>query len=83
MAGSFGMFGFINGVVLIVWHMITLESFSLPYLYPVIPFDFYAIKDTLVRAPLSKLNKRFGLYTAENKTRTKDTEQETDKGYSI
>ena len=65
----FGMFGFINGVILIIWHMISLESFSLPYLYPVIPFDFNANKDTFIIASYRKLNKRFGLYTSKNKTR--------------
>ncbi len=74
LSGTLGMFGFINGVVLILWHMTTLESFSLPYLYPVIPFDFNAIKDTFVRAPFRKLNKRFDLYTSVNKTRMKDKE---------
>ena len=63
------MFGVINGVVIIIWHMITLESFSLPYLYPVVPFDSKAMKDTFVRFPFTKLNKRFDLYTSSNKTR--------------
>jgi spore germination protein KA len=69
LAGTFGMFGLINGVLLIIWHMTCIESFSLPYLYPVVPFDFNAIKDTITRMPLKKLNKRFGLYTSTNKTR--------------
>ena len=59
MSGAFGMFGFLNCVVLVIWHMTFLESFSLSFLHPIIPFDFNAIKDTLVRAPFKKLNKRF------------------------
>ena len=68
-AGVFGMFGLINGIVIILWHMISLESFGVPYFYPLIPFDFEGMKDTFIRAPISLLKKRLKILSPFNRTR--------------
>jgi len=68
-AGFFGMYGFINGVALIIWHLVRLESFGVPYLYPLVPLDLAALKDTLVRFPLSHLSKRFEMLAKNNPRR--------------
>lgn len=71
LAGLFGMFGLINGTAIIVWHMVSLESFGMPYLYPLVPFDTEALKDTIIRGPYSALGKRFRMLVQENYTRMK------------
>lgn len=58
LAGAFGLFGVINGTVIIFWHLAALESFGVPYLYPFVPFDLEGMKDTFIRAPYSVLKKR-------------------------
>lgn len=68
-AGIFGMFGVINGVAIIIWHIVSLESFGVPYAYPLVPFDINALKDTSIRSPFSKLKKRFNMLVGENKNR--------------
>lgn len=65
LAGVFGMFGLINGIVLVLWHLVSQESFGVPYSYPVVPFDYEGMKDTFIRAPLSMLRKRFTIRKSE------------------
>ena len=70
LAGFLGMFGLISGILIVIWHMISLKSFGLPYLYPVVPLDGEALKDTLIRAPAKALGKRFSLLAPSNRSRT-------------
>jgi len=66
LAGMFGMFGVVNGIVLIIWHMVSLKSFGMPYLYPIVPFDKEAIKDSFIRAPFKYLKNRPGILAHDN-----------------
>ncbi|MBX6350266.1 MAG: spore germination protein [Clostridia bacterium] len=53
MAGLFGLYGTLIGLIFIVNHMLSLESFGEPYMAPVAPFRWPAVLDALfVRAPL-------------------------------
>lgn len=70
LAGGFGMFGLINGIALILWHMVSLESFGKPFMYPLVPIDLYALKATIIRAPFYVLNRRFELLAPNNRIRT-------------
>ncbi len=69
LAGVFGTFGLINGIVIVFWHLISLESFAVPYLYPLVPFDFEGMKDTFIRAPFSIMKKRLRLLAPFNRNR--------------
>lgn len=69
LAGTFGMFGLINGIVIVFWHAVSLESFGVPYLYPLVPFDLEGMKDTFIRAPVSILNKRLRILAPGNRIR--------------
>jgi spore germination protein KA len=40
------------GLILIVNHMLSLKSFGVPYLSPIVPGNFQGMKDTVVRLPL-------------------------------
>ncbi|WP_164821621.1 spore germination protein, partial [Paenibacillus koleovorans] len=57
-AGVFGLYGVVVGLILIVNHMLSLKSFGVPYLSPVIPGNFDGMKDTVFRSPLWWMHKR-------------------------
>lgn len=58
LAGMFGLYGVLVGLIVIVNHMLSLESFGVPYLQPIAPLNPRALRDTFIRAPLWLLNKR-------------------------
>lgn len=53
----FGLYGVILGALGIAIHLVTLQSFGVPYLAPAAPQVFYSLKDTLIRAPRWSLGK--------------------------
>ncbi|MBP2650984.1 MAG: gerAA 2 [Firmicutes bacterium] len=67
LASVLGMFGLINGMIIVMWYVVSLESFGVPYLYPLIPFDLEGMKDTFVR--LAVLKKRLRLLAPFNRYR--------------
>lgn len=58
--GALGFFGFACGIIYLLIHLVTLESFGTPYLSPVAPFDHKRIKDAIIRYP-------FWIKKAQNK----------------
>ncbi len=58
MASLFGFFGIIIGLMMILIHLATLTSLSHPYLYPLVPLDVKALRDTVIRLPIWMINKR-------------------------
>lgn len=70
LAGFFGIFGVVNGLVIVFWHLITLESFGVPYLYPVLPFDKQGFKDIFVRFPFYKMKERMKRLAPKNRVRS-------------
>lgn len=58
LAGIFGLYGIVVGLILIVNHLLSLKSFGVPYLSPFVPGDFQGMKDLLVRSPLWTMPKR-------------------------
>lgn len=51
LASSFGLFGIILGLIVMVLHLTSLRSFGIPYLAPIAPFSSADQKDTMVRLP--------------------------------
>ncbi|WP_141506368.1 spore germination protein [Paenibacillus luteus] len=49
LAASFGLFGILMGVILLVLHLNTLKSFGVPYMQSLAPFVWEDQKDTLFR----------------------------------
>lgn len=72
LSGVFGMFGFLNGIFIFMWWMATLESFGVPYLYPVIPIEFGGWKDVFIRAPFRLLKERLNLMAPKNDNKVGD-----------
>nr|WP_229722263.1 spore germination protein [Priestia taiwanensis] len=54
----YGMIGIVIGMMVLVAHLITLESFGTPYGVPIAPLRWRDLKDTFVRLPESMLTKR-------------------------
>jgi spore germination protein KA len=64
LAGTFGLYGVMVGLILIANHMLSLKSFGVPYMAPLVPGNFQGMKDTLARLPLWLKPKRpFFLHT--------------------
>ncbi|WP_425270917.1 spore germination protein [Paenibacillus ferrarius] len=68
-AGIFGLYGVMIGLILIANHMLSLRSFGVPYLSPIVPGNFEGMKDTIARFPLWSMPKRPVLLHTPNKTR--------------
>ncbi|MDP4178086.1 MAG: spore germination protein [Bacillota bacterium] len=54
----FGVIGVVVPAMLLLSHLLVLDSLGEPYFQPIEPFKFRDLKDTLIRAPLKYLKKR-------------------------
>ncbi|MDZ5711933.1 spore germination protein [Jeotgalibacillus haloalkalitolerans] len=57
-ASLFGFLGVAAGLVILMIHLIKLESLTTPYLSPLAPFHVSGIKDTFIRIPAPQQNTR-------------------------
>jgi spore germination protein KA len=69
MAGMFGLYGVMLGLIMIANHLLSLKSFGIPYLSPVVPGNFEGMKDTVIRAPLWSMWRRPTQLHTRNKRR--------------
>ncbi len=69
MAGIFGLYGVMIGLIVIANHVLSLKSFGVPYMSPFVPGNFEGMKDTLFRAPLAWMRKRPQFLFPEDRTR--------------
>nr|WP_233523105.1 spore germination protein [Peribacillus saganii] len=76
LAGLFGLYGVVIGAILILNHMLSLQSFGVPYMSPVSPPDKEGMKDVVVRGPLWKMKNRPGFLQAQDKNRVGAKTQE-------
>lgn len=58
LAAVLGLFGIMSGIILMVVHLVSLNSFGMPYFSPVAPVNVRKWKDTLVRIPWPVLKQR-------------------------
>lgn len=68
-AATFGFYGIILGIIMLIVHLCSLRSFGIPYTAPLAPFIPANLKDTVVRAPWWMFNKRPRLMKGENTIR--------------
>ncbi len=66
LAGMFGLYGIVVGLILIGNHALSLRSFGVPYLTPAVPGNLSGLKDLLIRGPLWWMKKRPSLLQAED-----------------
>lgn len=72
LAGSLGIFGFFYGSFIVLWRMSILESFGVPYLYPVVPFELKGWTDLFIRTPFKMLENKLSLITNTSKIKPKN-----------
>ncbi|CDQ20805.1 spore germination protein [Halobacillus karajensis] len=65
-AGSFGLYGVLMALFILIAHMSSLRSLGIPYLSPFAPFIWSDIKDSIIRQPLWSMNSRPRLINQQN-----------------
>lgn len=69
LAGLFGLYGVMIGFILIQNHLLSLKSFGVPYMSPIVPGNFQGMKDSVMRAPLWWMPRRPTQLHTPNKER--------------
>ncbi|TDX51759.1 spore germination protein [Orenia marismortui] len=75
LAATFGLYGFVAGIIAITIHMASLKSFGIPYLTPYAPSRLEDLKDSVIRFPLWKMNFRPKLMRTNNPKREDDSKE--------
>ena len=74
LAGIFGLYGVMIGIIFIFNHMLSLKSFGVPYMAPVSPEDYQGMKDVVIRSPLWWMPKRPEFLQPKNRNRLSNNE---------
>lgn len=69
LAATMGGFGIALGLMTVLFHLASLESFGAPYLYPYSPYSTTDMKDSLVRKPLWKMRTRPAVLVPQDRVR--------------
>lgn len=69
LSGVFGILGFFAGIIALMVHVLSLRSFGVPFMAPVIPFDEVGVQDTVIRVPWWRMKKRSGFTRPKDKVR--------------
>ncbi|WP_397386376.1 spore germination protein [Paenibacillus sp. RRE4] len=76
LAGSFGLYGVLAGIIPMMVRLVALESFGVPYMMPLAPFNKSSMKDLFIRVPWWKMKKRPAMIVDSNEIR-QSTEQKS------
>lgn len=79
LAGMLGLYGIVSGVFLMIIHLLSLRSFGVPYMSPVVPQVPYSLKDVFIRAPRWMMTNRPAFSSGANKTRIPEGQQPSPK----
>lgn len=79
LSGIFGLYGVMIGLIMIINHLISLRSFGVPYMAPLVPGSTEGIKDLMIRGPLWWLKRRPAYLKTRNKKRMPDTGVKTEE----
>lgn len=71
LSAAFGVFGFSLGWLLILAHLVSLESMGVPYFAPIAPMRFTDLKDTFIRVFAFWMKKRPVSIPGQDKKRLK------------
>lgn len=58
LGGFLGLYGIACGIIIMIIHLISLESFGVPYMYPIAPYDKEGMKDFIIMRPLKEMKYR-------------------------
>lgn len=78
LASLFGLYGIMIGIILLGTHLVTLNSFGIPYTSPYsgLGIEEGDLKDTLVKAPIQRLWLRPGFTFPKNKRRMRSDKKD-------
>lgn len=71
LSASLGLFGISLGLIVLIYHLCSIRSFGVPYLYPIAPINIEDIKDSFIRFPIWTSFKRPNLISSKNKIKNK------------
>lgn len=74
----FKMPGFLIGILALFIMLLTTKSFGVPYLWPAIPFDFFAMKDVLFRLPMPQKTLRPAILKTKDQDRLELKQESTE-----
>jgi spore germination protein KA len=57
-AGLSGFLGLTLGITFVMLHLCSLKSYDVPFTAPVLPFDVFSMRDTIIRAPWHILSRK-------------------------
>lgn len=60
-----GLYGISFGLIFLAIHLISLDSFGVPYMWPIAPYNREGMKDAILKYSLKKLNFRIGVISNE------------------
>jgi len=69
MTAAFGLPGLIVGSLIFIGYLAMTRSFGVPYLWPLIPFNWGGLKGVLIRTPVSMINLRPSILKTREKIR--------------
>ena len=58
LAGTFGILGLIGGIIIVMFYLVKLSNFGVPYLAPYAPYVKNDLKDGIFKSPLPVENER-------------------------
>jgi len=76
LAGIFGLYGVMIGIILTFNHLLNLKSFGVPYMAPVSPGSTQGMKDVVTRSPLWSMSKRPSFLQPANRQRHEQNDNE-------
>lgn len=77
LAGIFGLYGVMVGIIIIFNHMLALTSFGVPYMSPVSPGNAEGMKDVVIRSPFRWMPRRPSFLKTPNDVRIDPIETRT------
>ncbi|MBS4219281.1 spore germination protein [Bacillus sp. FJAT-49711] len=75
LAGLFGLYGLVVGIIIIFNHMLSIKSFGVPYMSPVSPGNAQGMKDVVIRIPFRWMPQRPEFLHPNNKKRMGNNEE--------
>ncbi|MDQ0063830.1 spore germination protein KA [Paenibacillus harenae] len=79
LAGMLGLYGIASGLLIMIIHLLGLQSFGVPYMSPVAPQIPPDLKDVFIRAPRWSMNNRPAFFSGRNKKRIPEGQQPSPK----
>lgn len=75
LGGSLGLFGIVTGMTIMIIHLISLNSFGIPYMYPIAPYDKEGMRDFIFVRSIKEMNYRPEMISSRNSRKRNETDE--------